>query len=87
MATREGTSHQRTHDSLAVIKIWSWAPDGRLTPRQAGWLTVGRDITLTLTEMAVRRVGSWCEVAVSLRGREPRSTGTSTIGRCYQAVQ
>jgi hypothetical protein len=27
---------------------------------------------------AVRRVGGWCEMAASLRGREPRSRGTST---------
>jgi hypothetical protein len=29
------------------IKIWSWAPDGRLTPRQTGRLTVGRKLTST----------------------------------------
>jgi hypothetical protein len=28
-----------------------------------------------------------CEVATSLRGHEPKSRGTSTTGRCYQAVQ
>jgi hypothetical protein len=27
---------------------------------------------------AVRRVGGWCEMAASLRGREPGSRGTST---------
>jgi hypothetical protein len=29
-------------------------------------------------ETAVRRVGGWCEVAASLRGREPGSRVTST---------
>jgi hypothetical protein len=38
-------------------------------------------------EMAVRRVGGWCEMAASLRGRESRSRGSSTVGRCYQAEQ
>jgi hypothetical protein len=32
-----------------LIEIWSWAPDGCLTPRQTGRLAVGRNITLTLT--------------------------------------
>jgi hypothetical protein len=38
-------------------------------------------------ETAVRRVGGWCEMAASLRGCERGSTGTSTVGRRYQAVQ
>jgi hypothetical protein len=38
-------------------------------------------------EMAITRVGCWCEMAASLRGREPRRRGTSTVGRCYQAAQ
>jgi hypothetical protein len=29
-------------------------------------------------ETAVRRAGGWCEMAASLRGREPGSRGTST---------
>jgi hypothetical protein len=37
--------------------------------------------------MEVRRVGGWCEKAVSLLGREPRSRGTPTLGRRYQATQ
>jgi hypothetical protein len=35
-------------DVLTVTKIWSWAPDGYLTPRLAGLLTVGSTIILTL---------------------------------------
>jgi hypothetical protein len=38
-------------------------------------------------ETAVRRVGGWCEMAASLRGREPRSRGTSTVRSRYQAAQ
>jgi hypothetical protein len=30
-------------------KNWSWVPDGRLTPGRTGRLTVGRNITFTLT--------------------------------------
>jgi hypothetical protein len=37
--------------------------------------------------MAVRRVRGWCEMAASLWRCEPRSRGTSTGGRCYQAAQ
>jgi hypothetical protein len=37
-------------------------------------------------ETAVRRVGGWCEMAASLRGREPGGRGTSTVGRRYQAA-
>jgi hypothetical protein len=29
-------------------------------------------------EMAVRRVGGWCEMATNLQGHEPGSRGTST---------
>jgi hypothetical protein len=38
-------------------------------------------------ETAVRRVGVWCEMAASLRGRDPGSTGSSTVGRRYQAKE
>jgi hypothetical protein len=36
-------------------------------------------------ETAVRRVGGWCEMVVSLRGREPGNRGTFTVGRRYLA--
>jgi hypothetical protein len=45
----EGAPHQQTHNCLTVIKIWSWIPDGCLTPRQTGQLTIDHNITLTLT--------------------------------------
>jgi hypothetical protein len=45
----KGASHQQTHNCLSVITIWSWAPDGYLTPRQTGRLMVGHDIILTMT--------------------------------------
>jgi hypothetical protein len=38
-------------------------------------------------EMAVRRVEGWREMAISLRGREPGSRGTSAVGRSYPAAQ
>jgi hypothetical protein len=45
---REGAPHEQTYNCLTVIKIWSWAPDGCLTPKQPGRLAVGHNITLTL---------------------------------------
>jgi hypothetical protein len=33
-------------------KNWSSVPDGRLTPRQTGRLTVGRKLTSTSTSMS-----------------------------------
>jgi hypothetical protein len=39
---REDAPHQQTRKCLTEIKIWSQAPDGCLTPRQTGRLTVGR---------------------------------------------
>lgn len=44
---RESALHQQTHDALTVIILWSWAPDGCLTPIQTDELTVGCNITLT----------------------------------------
>jgi hypothetical protein len=46
---RESAPSQQACNCHTVIKIWSEAPDGCLTPRQTGRLTVGRNITLTLT--------------------------------------
>jgi hypothetical protein len=46
---RDGTPHQETRNCMTEIKIWSWAPDGCLTPRETGRLTVGRNTSLTLT--------------------------------------
>jgi hypothetical protein len=34
-------------------KNWSWVPDGRLTPRQTGRLTVGRNLTSTSASLAI----------------------------------
>jgi hypothetical protein len=60
---REEAPHQQTRNCLTVIKICSWAPDGCLTPRQTGRLTVGRNIILTL---------GWCKMVASLQGHESR---------------
>jgi hypothetical protein len=53
---REGVRHQQTRNSLAVIKIWSWVPNGCLTPRETGRLTVDRNINLT-SRVAVAEAG------------------------------
>jgi hypothetical protein len=47
---REGLPHQQTSNCLTVIKIVSWVPDGCLSPRQTGRMTVCRNITLTWNE-------------------------------------
>jgi hypothetical protein len=38
-------------------------------------------------EAAVSSVEGWCEMAASLRGREPGCRGPYTIGRSYQAAE
>jgi hypothetical protein len=38
-------------------------------------------------DIAIRRVGGWCEKATGLTGCESRSTETSTVGTRYSAVQ
>jgi hypothetical protein len=52
---REAAPHQQTRNCLKIIQIWSWTPDGGLTPRQTGRLTVGRNITLNLTLVSRER--------------------------------
>jgi hypothetical protein len=37
-----------------------------------------------ILETAVRRMRSWCEIAASMRGREPRNRGTPTIRCCSE---
>jgi hypothetical protein len=54
-AIRDGALHQLIRNSLTVTKIRPWAPDGCLTPRQTGRLTVCRNMTLSLTLMARQR--------------------------------
>jgi hypothetical protein len=88
---REDAPHQQTRNCLTVIKIWSWAPDGCLTPRQTDRLTVGRNITLTmnLTSVVVSveicsrekwEAGSWGRWQFG----EPEERGTSDVGSRYQ---
>jgi hypothetical protein len=36
------------------MKNWSWVSDGRLTPRWTGRLTVGRNVTSTSSEKALK---------------------------------
>jgi hypothetical protein len=86
--------HQQTRNCLTVIKIWSWALDGCLAPRQTDRLSVGRNIILnlelrdseqswlgvaTMTYLVVR----WYQASndVSTRGR-----GNYIVGSLYQAT-
>jgi hypothetical protein len=68
--------HQQTRNCLTVIKIWSWAPDGALTPRQTGRLTVRRIITLTLT-LTLNLTSCCCAVKI------PMDVSGSHMGRGY----
>jgi hypothetical protein len=56
---REGDTKQQTRRCLKEIsrrkKNWSNVPDGRLTPRQTGRLTVDRKLTSTSTSVVVER--------------------------------
>jgi hypothetical protein len=45
---RESAPHQQACNCHTVIKISSYASDGCFIPRETGWLTVGRNIRLTL---------------------------------------
>jgi hypothetical protein len=42
---------QQTHSSLTVINIWSWAPDGCLTPRLADWLSAVTQLQLQASSL------------------------------------
>jgi hypothetical protein len=51
---RECGPHQQIRNCLTAIKIWSWAPDGCLTPTQTGRLAIGRNVTLAVTEIQTK---------------------------------
>jgi hypothetical protein len=55
---REGAPYQQTRNRLTVMKIWSKAPDGCFIPRQTGRLIVGRNMTLTLSQLRDKAVKS-----------------------------
>jgi hypothetical protein len=46
---REDAPHQQTRKYHTEKKIWSYVPNGFLTPRQSSRLTVGRKRILTFT--------------------------------------
>jgi hypothetical protein len=50
---REGAPHQQPRTCVTIIKIWSWAQDGCLIPRQTGRETVERNITPTSTYLKI----------------------------------
>jgi hypothetical protein len=41
------TKTQLSEENFKEKENWSWVPDGRLTPRLTGRLTVGRNVTST----------------------------------------
>jgi hypothetical protein len=91
LLVREGVPQNQDRNSQTVINIWSLAPDGaRHQDLLTDWPSVAMWLWLWLRdslEMAVITVGGWCEIAGSLRGREPDRRGTSTVGSRYQATQ
>jgi hypothetical protein len=48
-SSERAPSNQQTRSCLTAVTVFSWAPDTLLTPRQTGRLTVGSNVTLTLT--------------------------------------
>jgi hypothetical protein len=46
---REGAPQKQDRHCQRVINIWSWAPNGARHKRFTNWLTVSRNVTLTLT--------------------------------------
>jgi hypothetical protein len=60
---------------------------------KTNWLTLNRQSESNFDfdfrrshEMAVTRVGGWCEMDASLRGGKHGNRGPSIVGRCYQAA-
>jgi hypothetical protein len=46
---RGGAPYQQIHNCLTVIQLWTFTPDGCLTPRHTGRLTIRCNITLIST--------------------------------------
>jgi hypothetical protein len=78
LSSRHVITATDTHAIMeAVFTVWSVPRlynEGQLPLRES-------------PETAVRREGGWCEMAASLRGHEPGSRGTSTVGSRYQAAE
>jgi hypothetical protein len=49
LLVREGAPRKPGHKSQSVINIWLWAPEGARHQDLTDWLTVSRNVTLTLT--------------------------------------
>jgi hypothetical protein len=56
LSHQKGCPTSRNSQSSDRKRIWSWAPDGSPTPRQASRLTVGRKLTSTSTRNVWRQV-------------------------------
>jgi hypothetical protein len=86
---REGAPQKQDRNCQTAINIWLWAPDGaRHQDLRTDWPSVAMWLWLWLwlresLQRAVGSVGGWCEMAISLRGREPESRGTFIVGRRY----
>jgi hypothetical protein len=53
---REGAPYRQARKSQTIIKIWSYAPDRGLIPRETGRLTVGRNITVLFSSVVCRKI-------------------------------
>jgi hypothetical protein len=68
--TSVGEPYQHARDSLIVVQIWLWAPDGYFLQGRTGRLTVGRKMRLDSTILCLRgneyerkkwrHNGGWC---------------------------
>jgi hypothetical protein len=83
---RESAPQKQDRNCQTLINIWSWAPDGaRHQDLLIDWPSVAMWLWFDLSfygRVFEWKLGSWCEMVASLRGREPRGRGTSTTGRC-----
>jgi hypothetical protein len=83
---REGAPHQQTRTCLTVTRIWSWATEGFLTPRQTVRVTIGGNITLTLT--TTLKFDSWSNELVVRQSPVGKNANTETeniVGIRHQA--
>jgi hypothetical protein len=79
---REDAAHQQTRKCVTEMKMWLWALDGCLTPRQTARMTAGRNVASTSastcdfralnlsdtrTNLILELVAVYCQVTVAIR--------------------
>jgi hypothetical protein len=81
---REETSQKQDRNCQTVINIWTWAPNGaRHQDLLTDWLTVSRNVTLTLTER-VQKCRSEDRIRQQTEERNTREFQKARGARCRQ---